>query len=209
VPAVSHIVLTNVVLPSIFSFFFVFALIATAIGIGLVIASDATFAIFGFMNRYVSTRKATKQMAIPRDTSGAVMRHRRWFAAFFVFGAAFAEFGLITRVHDVQVVNLVKLAMPRAAALWLLDSARWILIVGSFFSIILGLLLAFSPAAVAALERRANRWYSTRKMGAGAEAMNFSFDNWVRAFPRVSGLLLFFPALALALYLGVWLFTRG
>ncbi len=208
-PHVNYALVLQVMLPSIFAFFFIFALIATVVAAGLIFRSQAMLGVFRTMNRYVSTRKAGKELSVSRDSGQTVMKYRHWFSAFFVLGAAYAEFGLITQVNDAQVVHLLNLALPNVATTVLVHTARVFLMAGGVFSIFLGLLLVFSPGAVGAMERWGNRWYSSRKMGMGSETMHLTLDNWVLAFPRASGWIIVFPALALVLYFGFMLFGRA
>lgn len=69
-------------------------------------------------------------------------------------------------------------------AVQLVESVRWVLIVGNLTAIVIGTILDLFPDALAALEARDDRWYSDRRLVKGADAMNLSLDNRVAAPPR-------------------------
>ena len=159
-----------------------------AVGVGLIVSSARTLRFFVAMNRWVSTRRAFKPIEVPRDTGKVVQEHRRWLAMAFVAGGAFALYGVAT-AFDARAVSFVfgLDARPSSVASWLVESFRWVLIVGNLAAIVIGIMLAFFPDALAALEARGGRWYSDRQLVKGADAMNLSLDNWVAASPRAAG----------------------
>jgi hypothetical protein len=72
------------------------------------------------------------------------------------------------------------------------------LMAGSVLAIAIGVILGFFPRLLAALELRANHWYSSRQAGRGADKMVLTLDRWVEASPRTAGWLIATAALALA-----------
>jgi hypothetical protein len=50
-----------------------------------------------------------------------------------------------------------------------------------------GILLAFFPSSVEALEAHAGRWVSVRRMTKGADDMKIKLDSWVAVYPRAVG----------------------
>ncbi len=172
-----------------------FAVIAA--GVGLIVRSAGTLRFFVAMNRWVSTRRAFKPIEIPRDTRELVQAHRRWLAVAIVVGAAFSLYGL-GAWFDARAVGLAfGLDMQSSVISWLVESARWALVVGNLAAIVLGIMLGFFPGALAMLEARGGRWYSERQLVKGADAMNFSLDNWVAASPRFAGWIITVAGLVL------------
>ena len=182
-------------------------LMALAVGVGLIVGSAGTLRFFVAMNRWVSTRRAFKPLEVPRDTRQAVQKHRRWLAAAFIAGAAYAIVGLAAG-FDARAVSFVFGLDPRpsSVASWLVESVRWALIVGNLAAIVIGIMLGFFPGAVAALEARGGRWYSDRQLVKGADEMNLSLDNWVAASPRAAGWIITVAALVLLGDFGIVLF---
>jgi hypothetical protein len=173
-----------------------FVLLVT--GLGLIFNSAGTLRFFSGMNRWVSSRRAFKPLEVPRDTRQAVQKYRRWLAVIFVGGGIFAIFGLSMR-FDVRAVSfLFGLDHFRPSfASWVVESARWVLIVGNLAGIVVGIMLAFLPDALMALEARGAHWYSERAFVKNRDAMNLTLDGWVAQFPRASGCIITFFALVL------------
>lgn len=179
-------------------FFLIAGVALLAAGLGLILNSAAALRIFGGMNRWVSMRGASKPLEIPRDTRQAVQKYRYWFAAVFILGGAFALFGLLARFDAGAVVFSLNLRTNTPAlAETLVDSVRWMLVAGNLVGVALGILLAFFPAAIVALEARGSQWYSERKITKGVDNMSMKLDPWVAAYPRIAGGIIVFIALAL------------
>lgn len=167
-------------------------------GLGLILRSAATLRFFSSMNRWVSTRRTLRPVEIPRDTGLAVHRYRHWLGAIFIAGGAYAIYSLATEYNARAAILLLGLDIFRPAfATWIVDSIRWILIVGNAAAIVVGVMLAFFPGALAALEARGSRWYSERQLATNRDAMNLTLDDWVARHPRASGCVITFFALVL------------
>ena len=67
-------------------FFLLGGFVALAVGLGLFFRTQKTLRLFDSMNRWVSMRRTTRPLEMPRDTRPAVLRHRRLIAATFILG---------------------------------------------------------------------------------------------------------------------------
>jgi hypothetical protein len=187
--------------------FLVGGLMTLAVGVGLIVCSAGTLRFLVAMNRWVSTRRAFKPMEIPRDTSQSVQKHRRWLTVVLIAGAAFAIYGLTTGFDAGAISFVFGLGTrPSSVASWLIESVRWVLIVGNLTAVVIGIMLGFFPEALAVLEARGGRWYSDRRLVKGADVMNLSLDNWVAASPRVAGWIITVAGLVLVGDFGLLLF---
>ncbi|MBI3523370.1 MAG: hypothetical protein HY066_02390 [Betaproteobacteria bacterium] len=201
-------VFDQLLVPALILFFFIGGVFSVVIGVGLIVSSEKVFRLFGLMNYSVSTRRVMRPMAVQRDSGNFVWKHRRMAGAIFVAGAAYAVYGLIARVDGAAVVSLINLKFPPQFVLWLVQSVRIFLIAGCIISITVGLLLAFFPDAMRAIELRSSLWHSTRKIAPDADKMNFALDNWVATSPRLAGWIILFPALGMVGYFGSLLLGR-
>jgi len=187
--------------------FFVGGLVGLTVGTGLIFYSKRTLRVFDVLNRWVSLRSASKPLEIPRDTTQAAQKYRRWLAAFFIAGAVFSLFILASKFDARAVITGLKLNTLRdPVASWIVDSARWLLIVGNLAAVVVGILLGFFPAALTALESKGGRWFSERRMVRGSDAMNLTLDKWVAAFPRTAGMIFTVTTLILVSNFGYILF---
>ena len=178
--------------------FLVGGLALLAVGVGLIVHSAGTLRFFTAMNRWVSLRRVFRHVDIPRDTRLAVQKYRRFLVAIFVAGGVLAIFGLATQFDASAFSRVLGLDfLQPAVASWLVESARWMLIVGNLAAIVIGTMLGFFPDALIALEARGSHWFSERQLTKGADTMNFTLDKWVEAFPRASGWIITFFALVL------------
>lgn len=179
-------------------FFFISGFALLAVGLTLVVNSAAALRMFGGMNRWVSMRRATRPLEIARDTQPLVQRHRYLIAVFVIAAGVFAISGLLTQYDARAAVRMVGLDVLRPVlALWLVDSARWLLVAGNALGIVVGLVLAFSPGRLMALEARGGDWYSERRVVKGADTMNTGLDAQVAARPRAAGIIIIVLALLL------------
>lgn len=202
---INSYILNQLLIPSALLFFFIGGLAAAIIGLGLIVHSAAVFRLFGIMNTSVSTRRMSRPLEIPRDSSGLVWKYRRPIAAFFMIGATFSLYGLIAQIDSAVVVATLKLKYPPVFVLWLVESTRLLLIVGCTVALAVGILLGFFPDAMRTLETRSSFWVSTRRLAPAADRMNLALDKWVAAFPRAAGWVILLPALGMVAYFGALL----
>lgn len=208
-PHIDNYVFNQILVPAVVLFFFIGGLLALAVGLGLILNSARVFRLFGLMNRSVSTRHAFKLMAVNRDSGRFALKYRRLIGVIFVVGAAYAVYGLIAKVDSSAVVSMFNLKLPPLFVFWLVEGSRLFLIAGCAISIVVGILLGFSPDAMRAIEKRASHWHSTRQLVPDADKMNLTLDHWVAAFPRAAGWIMVFPALGMVVYFGSQLLGRS
>jgi hypothetical protein len=178
--------------------FFVGGITVLAVGVALFFNSGATLKFFDSMNRWVSMRRSTRPLEITRDTRSAVMKYRRALAVLFIAGGGFALYVLLTRFNASAIVFALGLGFLKPAfAGWLLDSARWLLIVGNLAAIAIGFALAFFPQTVERIETKGSLWFSERKMTKGTNSIHVPLDQKVASYPRFSGVLMMFFGLVL------------
>ena len=167
--------------------FLVVAVAGLAVGAGLIISSQKTAELFHVLNRWVSTRHALKSVEVPRDTDRAAHRYQRWLASGFVFGGLISVFGLAAGL-DASAVSSAFAQGPFVPVVAIaVESAKWFLIAGSAFGIVVGAMLIFYPNAESTLERYANRWVSSRSVVRTWDDMHMTLDRLVEAHPRPAG----------------------
>ncbi len=167
--------------------FLVVAVAGLGAGAGLIISSQKTAELFHVLNRWVSTRHALKSVEVPRDTDRAAHRYQRWLASGFVFGGLISVFGLAAGL-DASAVSSAFAQGPFVPVVAIaVESAKWFLIAGSAFGIVVGAMLIFYPNAESTLERYANRWVSSRSVVRTWDDMHMTLDRLVEAHPRPAG----------------------
>jgi len=187
--------------------FFVGGLVGLAVGMGLIFFSEQTLRLFDPLNRWISMRGPSKPLEISRDTTQTAQKYRRWLAAFFIAGALFSLFILASKFDERAIIASLKLATLRApVAAWIVDSAKWLLIVGNLAAIAVGIMLGFFPAALTALEAKGGRWFSERRIIKGSDKMILTLDEWVAASPRITGVIFSVTTLILVGNFGFILF---
>jgi hypothetical protein len=163
-------------------------LLVFAVGTGLIVWNRGMQRVFASMNQWVSTRRVARPLEIPRDSSGFVMRHRRWIAAFFIIGGCYSMVRLGMEYNEgASIILLGMSALPASYAGWLAESLRWLLLLGNAVAVIIGVQLAFFPRQLAGLEKRAGLWISDRRISKGADSMKMPLDTWVAAHSRLAG----------------------
>lgn len=170
---------------------FSLGLFAALVGAGLVVYHKKMFRLFAVLNRYVSTRRGFKAASVPREVDPAVLKHRMWFAVVIIVGAVYSLFSLIVNFNAPAIAAVVATAEGGTSyvfALWITEALGWAMRVFSVVALAVGIMLAFFPDTLRAVQTRANRWYSVRKATAGMDDLHMTVDRWVEAFPRTAGL---------------------
>jgi hypothetical protein len=167
--------------------FLVVAVSGLAVGVGLITSSPKMVQYFHVLNRWVSTRYVLRSVELPVDTERATHRHYRWVAGAFFLGGLISIFGLVAAL-DATAVSAAFAAKRFAPVVAIVvESAKWVLIVGSAFGVVIGAMLLFYPNAESVLERFANQWVSTRRVTRSWDDMHMNLDILVEAHPKPAG----------------------
>ncbi len=189
--SISPYVIDQILLPSFLRFLLVGGGFSLLVGIGLIFQSELMFRIFEKMNLWVSTRRATRVLEIPRDSWPFVLRYRYILSVFITSGAVYAAVRLITQVDmEVAVPDISSsLHLPRLFVSWLLNGVELFLIFGSILGIAVGLMLGFSLSTTSKMESLSGTWISTRTSAPfkKANAMHTEFDRLIMSFPKTAG----------------------
>ncbi len=202
--------LERVLVPSLILFLLIGSLASVVLGWALVFRSARALSFMRSMNRWVSTRRALKELEVPRHVEEPRKAGKLWFGLFLVAGAGFALYVLLARIEIPRVAVVLGVNLQR----WFLASValqtmKWLLVVGSVLALAVGILMLFFPQVLAAFEARMNRWYSTRQLlPAGGETMKFPLELLVEASPRAAGWIIAAASLVVAVAMGILLVAR-
>jgi len=180
--------------------FLVVAVAGLAVGIGLIVSSPRTVQFFQLLNRWVSTRHVLKPVEVPHETERVAHSYQRWLAGAFVLGGLPSMFGVAVG-FDASAISAVvaeQRFVPVVAIA--LESAKWFLVVGSGFGVVVGVMLLVYPNAELTLERYANRWVSSRQIARGGDDMHLNLDKLVEAHPKPAGWIIACTSAAAVLF---------
>lgn len=196
-------VLDQLLVPFFLLFLFVGSLGGLVLGGGLLLRTAATLGFIQSMNRWVSTRRATRELELPRQSVLA----SKWLGLFLLIGGGIAGYLLFARVHVPRAA--LSLADPRFVTALGVEGAKWLLIAGCAVSVALGLMALFLPATLVKLQERMNRWVSTRAMvPSDSERMRTPLDLLVETYPRAAGWIIALASLAVAVAMGLLIAAR-
>jgi hypothetical protein len=167
--------------------FLVVAVSGLAVGVGLIASSPKMVEYFRVLNRWVSTRHVLKSVEVPRETDRLAHRYHRWVAAGFLLGGLISIFGLLAGLDPSAVGRAFAEKRFAPAVIVAVESAKWVLIAGSAFGVVVGAMLLFYPNAESTLERFANQWVSPRRVTRSWDDMHMNLDTLVEAHPRPAG----------------------
>ncbi len=205
----SDLLFDQFLVPFFIRFFFLFGLIGVAVGAGLVFAPQRMQHVFGWMNRWISTRRSMRWFDRPRDVDAAIYRfcRRVWFVLMLL--VIYSIFVLITQVHAADFVAALGIRNTRYSlvAEIVVQTVQWFLIAGELLVMAVGIMLFFFPARLIAIEKRVNQWCSTHHWTRPFDVMHMGFDTWVRSRPRTMGGLITAGALFVDINFGIMLFV--
>jgi hypothetical protein len=187
--------------------FLVVAVAGLAVGIGLIVSSQKTLQFFQLLNRWVSTRHVLKSVEVPHETDRLAHRYQRWLAGGFVLGGLISGFGLATGFDASAISTVVAEQRFVPVVAIAVESAKWFLIIGSGFGVVVGVMLLFYPNAEITLQRYANQWVSSRQMARGGDDMHMNLDRLVEANPKPAGWVIGCTSAA-AVFFGIIMLVR-
>ncbi len=197
-PHLNNYMVDEILVPVVFLFFLVSGIFGVGLGIGLIVFRARVFHLFGPMNRWISARKNLESMEAQHEIEPFVHKYRRWFSALFILGGIFSIFMLAAKVDAVAVTSVFGVRRSSFIGPWVIQSLVTFLIIGSVLAVAIGIILGFFPRALAALEMRTNRWYSSRQFAKGADELHVPLDRLFESSPRTAGCILAVAALILS-----------
>jgi hypothetical protein len=200
--------LQQLLFPPLLWFCFIGGIFSFAVGIGLLFFSSRMYALFAVMNSWVSFRKVSRPMALPRDSWPFFERNRRVIAVVFIAASILSVFNLVWLLDLDKVVQVVRMksGLPDSFIAWIVSSLWWLLLFGSLLTAVVGTALGFFPKAMLAMEQWSNRWYSSRNVAKGADDMLTPLDTLAQTHPRPLGAVIATAALGCVIAIGNRLF---
>ena len=185
--------LDQLVVPFLLIFLFIGSVGGIALGGALLLRAAAAIGFIRSMNRYVSTRKATREISIPRQG----FRQSRWLGSLLVLGGAFACTILLAKLLAPRAA--VSVADPRFLTALAIETTGWLFVAGCLLSLAMGMLMLFSPRVLDALQAQLNHWVSTRNLvPLGGDQMRTPLDVLVEVYPRAAGWIILVASLIVA-----------
>jgi hypothetical protein len=151
----------------------------------------------------VSLRRPLEALEASPGAVASFGKRRLAFGSLIAIGAVVSLYGLLLRLDTPALVAALRFDLPGAFVVWIVDSIRWFLVVGSAAALVVGLMMIVSPAMLDRILSSADHWHSAPKAASGADRMNLSLDNWVRLHPRAAGAVIAIGALVVVLSFGV------
>jgi hypothetical protein len=167
-----------------------------ALGVGLNVRSARVLGFLKGMNRWISLQDSLKPMEQPHDIDKAVYRHRRWFGATFAICGAYTVYMLLFSIDFTAVISALARNTTPVIMELAVSNMKWFLVLGGVLAFAVGIMMFVSTYALPAFDARFNRWYSSGKLGEGADKMHLTLDKWAEAFPRTVGLVIAFGSAA-------------
>lgn len=188
---------------------------ALAVGVLMLAAPQQLSALFKFSNRWISTRKVTRPLEIPRATDGIVLRYPRALGAILLASAALILIKGTIFITGISAADGGKMLAHLygdanfSRGMW---ESLWIsliafIVLGAVMAIVVGLMSLFQLGKLQHAAESINRWVSTRQLTKPLDTPHYHLDKMVVAQPRVWGGVI--TALALFSALVLWVFVLG
>jgi hypothetical protein len=179
------------------------AVLGVVIGALLIIDSARVMRWNYALNAWYSTRKAIRGLERPVDIKRPVYRWHRALGVLLFAGAVYTLDTLVYNFNTTALAYVFRdLGRPALLAL-LFETARIALIVGNLAALLAAVVLVFRPSLLKGVEAWADRQYSGRESTKPLEVMRYQPDDFVRARPRVTGVLIVVGSIYILIALGV------
>lgn len=170
-------------LPAVFT---AAGLLGLGLGTGLLLFPNGIQNLGQRMNRWKSTRRATRRLELPHPTEPFVYRHHRLFGAVLVLGGIYAVLRIGWWITAGQGGRFATAAPYEEI---LLDASLFFLLAGNLAATLIGAFVFIRPSRLKGVEDVANQWVSTRRAMRHLEAMDERVDRFVLGHPRTAGSL--------------------
>lgn len=181
-------ILTAILQESLLLFFIIGSLFALLLGLLFILAPEKANRFSQRNNRWLSLRRSTRALEIPRSVDGQIYHHHRLIGLFIILSCAYILYRLgFDYQHELAVSALTTTVATVQTTSWLLESLLWFITPAAILFLFIGAAIAVKPSCLKGLESLSNRWFSTRKAMQPIEKSNLSVDIWVQKHPRLFG----------------------
>ena len=190
-------------------------LFALFIGVLMLLAPRQLDKISQLSNRWISTRRLTKPLAMSRPTDRTMLRYPRVLGAIMLASASLILIKGAIFISKMSIADGGKLlarlfsgtALSRDAweALW--AGLIAIIMVGAVLAVVVGLMSFFKLGKLTHWAESVNRWVSTRQLSKPLDIPHYHLDQLVQTQPRLWGGVI--TAVALFSSLVLWWFVLG
>jgi hypothetical protein len=182
--------MADMYLEAIRLFFIVGGVISLVIGVLLFAKPELIARLSKTGNKWYSARKSTKPLDIIRDTDGFYFKNNKAVGITMLVMSVIALYLIITRIPSADTFFAVNGVNENALTVGLmLDALRWVLIAITVLGLPVWVMLAFNPEQLQKLNKKMNRWISTRLLLLPLERMNSGFDIYVLSHNRAFGMI--------------------
>jgi len=195
--------LTAIVQQTVFVFLLVGAVFAFVAGLVLIFRSELAFRAGERMNRWVSTRAALRPLEEHHSIARPLYRMHRLFGILICVGALYSLVVLASPHGEMALTRTLASFAPKRLASFAAESLWILLLLGNLCALAFGLVFTVRPSALKGLEAWADRRISGRKASKPLEQVHLSTDEFVRAHPRLVGVLVSAGSLYVMVNLGV------
>jgi hypothetical protein len=157
-----------------------------------------------YFSRWIGSEKLSEQLDRPRWIERYFYRHHRVVGGVLVIGAVYVLYTFLFSY------NVRRISAAFASHSWgLLDALIGLLLIGSVFTALVGLLVLVSPSLLREIETSANRWVATDGMVTIFNDMRISFDQFIQRHSKVAGAGMIIGGLYVLIFLGPLLWRGG
>jgi hypothetical protein len=181
------------------------AALGLVVGILLLVDSARVMRWNSALSTWYSTRKAMRALEEPVDVKRAVYRWHRVVGVLLFAGALFTLDILVFGFRSSALVRTFRDLGNPALLILIVETVRIFLIVGNIAALVAAGVLVFRPSLLKGLEGWGDRYYSSRVSTEALDVMRYQADDFVRARPRIVGVLVTLGSLYVLLTLGLLL----
>jgi hypothetical protein len=145
------------------------ALIATAIGLLLVLAPGRALKVGDFLSREWSFAWFQRALDEPRHSEPFIYRHHRIVGFLLLVATLYFFWTFATAYSTAALVALYEGYLPRSVLELLATALTWVLVIGNALGFALGVIMLLRPSALKGVEATANTWVDTDR---AAEVLN-------------------------------------
>ena len=179
--------------------------LATVIGLWLLVAPFGFASFSDKINRWVSTRQAVHWLEAPRPIERFFYRRHKVFGVMLIVGAAFALYYLGFHYDAARMLAAFALPWTGTGVEAVTTALTGFLLFGNGMVLLIGVIVFLRPSLLKGIETASNRWVSTGETFDSLDSRNDFPDEVISHRPRLAGAVLLVAGLCSALQLGLFL----
>jgi len=194
-------ILSDILQQATVKFLWIGSIMGVLVGAGLLLKPQQMVRLNQYLSRWMGSERLVMVLDRPRPIERFIYRHHQYVGASMLIGALIVLYVFLFKYNLRRISDSIP-----SNYWWLSDAIISVLLIGSVFAALIGVIVSARPSLLRDFEKSLNRWISTEHMSSSLNTIHWSVEQSLIQHNRLSGGLILTGSFYVQAVLGNFLF---